>query len=265
MKSIKIDDLPFLAGKNRFIERLAIEHERRAVMLEEFTGEDAPFRPTWWQLLDAGMRAYESAAKEVSEATTADQASTATGRFEMVARGLHELEEGVLSEGKDKLARGMEEVEGHFSGYVAFGRINIDSNLAFIPPRHWEGGKVDWDECRLEVFGGPTWVGVRILASSDVEPEVIAQIIQEADTIATDPADLIRTGAPGRPTPMHLVEQEFRRRTEAGAVEDRVTRESEVLAIWLQNEHPSLPKLSAKAIRNKISPEYRRGRMTTDS
>jgi hypothetical protein len=66
-----------------------------------------------------------------------------------------------------------------------------------------------------------------------------------------------RTGAPGRPTPMHLAFAEYRRRLEEGTAKDRVTAESEYLAGWLADTHPGLPQLKAKSIRNKIAEEHR--------
>jgi hypothetical protein len=66
-----------------------------------------------------------------------------------------------------------------------------------------------------------------------------------------------RTGAPGRPTPMHLVVAEHSRRLADGRAETSVVAESEQLAQWLCNAHPDLPALKPKSIRNKISGAHR--------
>jgi hypothetical protein len=63
-----------------------------------------------------------------------------------------------------------------------------------------------------------------------------------------------RSGAPGRPTSMHLVEMEFRRRVAEGLAETSNVAESELLKEWLEKTHPSEPRLTAKTIRNRIGP-----------
>ena len=69
-----------------------------------------------------------------------------------------------------------------------------------------------------------------------------------------------RTGAPGRPTSMHLVEGEFRRRCDAGEILSGVGQEAAHLAAWLRSAHPLAPPLTPKAIENNIRHEYRRVR-----
>lgn len=68
---------------------------------------------------------------------------------------------------------------------------------------------------------------------------------------------LYRTGAPGRPTSMQFVLAEFDRRFADGLAEESVTREAEALAAWLKRAHPHAPQLTAKAIKNKIGPQFR--------
>jgi hypothetical protein len=64
------------------------------------------------------------------------------------------------------------------------------------------------------------------------------------------------SGAPGRPTSMQLVLDEFERRALAD-LEATVTAEAERLAHWLAATHPTAPKLTAKTIRNKIASRFR--------
>ena len=77
--------------------------------------------------------------------------------------------------------------------------------------------------------------------------------VRRANASAVDP---IHTGAPGRPTPMHLVEAEGRRRIEAGEVAVRPKgrwKFSENLAIWWDRERPRYgnpPPLTAKTVYN---------------
>ncbi len=68
---------------------------------------------------------------------------------------------------------------------------------------------------------------------------------------------IIRTGAPGRPTPIHLVVEEHKKRLASGTAEDLVTDESERLAEWFKETHPNLPQLKPKTIRNNIAAERR--------
>jgi hypothetical protein len=66
-----------------------------------------------------------------------------------------------------------------------------------------------------------------------------------------------RTGAPGRPTPMHLVVAEHSRRLVDGSAEASIVAESKHLAQWLSDTHSGLPQLKAKSIRNKIADAHR--------
>lgn len=63
-----------------------------------------------------------------------------------------------------------------------------------------------------------------------------------------------RSGAPGRPTSMHLVEIEFRRRMDLGLSSSTNTEEAETLSKWLLDSHPTKPRLTAKTIRNHLGP-----------
>jgi hypothetical protein len=66
-----------------------------------------------------------------------------------------------------------------------------------------------------------------------------------------------QTGAPGRPTSMHLVEAEHRARWNRGEAETSIGAEANILSVWLQNNHPDAPPLTAKTIRNRLSAEHR--------
>ena len=67
----------------------------------------------------------------------------------------------------------------------------------------------------------------------------------------------IRTGAPGRPTSMHLVKAEHAGRWDRGDVENTVKAQAEALSSWLSNAHPLAPPLTAKTIENGIRDDYR--------
>src|SRR5438477_12125704 len=66
-----------------------------------------------------------------------------------------------------------------------------------------------------------------------------------------------KTGAPGRPTSMHLIEQEFHLRVAAGQICDTLQAESEYLLSWLRQEHPLAPQPTLKTIKNRLRVVYR--------
>ena len=74
---------------------------------------------------------------------------------------------------------------------------------------------------------------------------------------AAETPDLGRNGAPGRPSWMHLVEAEFKRRCDAGRFEPSLTKEADALAAWFRTAHPEVSPLKAKSIANKLRDPYR--------
>jgi hypothetical protein len=69
--------------------------------------------------------------------------------------------------------------------------------------------------------------------------------------------DLARNGAPGRPSYMHLVEDEFKRRRDAGLLEPSVTKEAAALAAWFRTAYPKVSPLKPKSISNRLWDLYR--------
>jgi hypothetical protein len=67
-----------------------------------------------------------------------------------------------------------------------------------------------------------------------------------------------RTGAPGRPSSMYLVEEEYRARWHRSEAETSISAEAAALADWLATEHPDAPRLKPKTIANKLRDEHRR-------
>jgi hypothetical protein len=66
-----------------------------------------------------------------------------------------------------------------------------------------------------------------------------------------------KTGAPGRPSSMHLVEREYRARGDRGDTNARIGEEAKVLSEWLQTTHPDAPRLTPKTIANQLRHEHR--------
>jgi hypothetical protein len=70
--------------------------------------------------------------------------------------------------------------------------------------------------------------------------------------------DPYRTGLPGRPSMIkHHIEQEFRRRCEAGEVCPSLAEEARTLRGWAATEHPSAPTPTEKTIKNNLRNLYR--------
>ena len=75
------------------------------------------------------------------------------------------------------------------------------------------------------------------------------------EPIPTPP--LPETGSPGRPSHMHLVIAEFKRRAQGGQLERSLAREPATLAKWFEVNHPDKQRLTAKTIENRIRRDYR--------
>ena len=70
-------------------------------------------------------------------------------------------------------------------------------------------------------------------------------------------ASIYETGAPGRPTSMHLVREEFRARYERRESATSITQEANALAEWLRKAHPRAVAVTPKTIKNQLSGEFR--------
>jgi hypothetical protein len=71
-----------------------------------------------------------------------------------------------------------------------------------------------------------------------------------------------RTGAPGRPTSMHLVIEEFKRRAAAAPLSGTLAENAEALSNWVRQAHPTVPPPSPKTIKNKIRHDFNAARKT---
>jgi hypothetical protein len=111
----------------------------------------------------------------------------------------------------------------------------------YIDDEHWWRGFDD----RLENRRGVQWRRLTVL---------------KADVARCWPFGKLqdhRTGAPGRPSSMYLVEEEHRRRFQRGVAQTHVALEARELAEWFRAKHPNAPPLTAKTIENKIRSAHR--------
>lgn len=123
------------------------------------------------------------------------------------------------------------------------------SSFAYLDEQHWLKGHDD----SLQNRRGRQWGRLMVL-KSDVAKIWPPNVIGEATTAPS------RTGTPGRPSSMHIVQAEFRARCERAEVNPSVTREAELLARWFSETHPKAPRVTAKTIENNIRAEHRRQR-----
>lgn len=71
-----------------------------------------------------------------------------------------------------------------------------------------------------------------------------------------DPEPIYRSGAPGRPTSMHLIEAEMRKRADRGELQKSMLAEFESLSKWLGEKHPRAHPTKSKTISNNLRPLY---------
>jgi hypothetical protein len=124
----------------------------------------------------------------------------------------------------------------------------------YLDDDHWRNGFDD----RLESKNGVKWSRLMVLKSDIARwwPFDIASPTEVATLVG-------RTGAPGRPTSMHLVEVEHRARWQRGEAETGIGAEAAALSDWLQRAHPHAPRLKPKTIANRLRGEHRR--LTADA
>ena len=66
------------------------------------------------------------------------------------------------------------------------------------------------------------------------------------------------TGAPGRPSSMHLLDPEFKRRRDSNRCELSISAESKVLHAWLRENYPQAPLPTPRTIETRIRRDYNR-------
>jgi hypothetical protein len=69
--------------------------------------------------------------------------------------------------------------------------------------------------------------------------------------------DAYETGAPGRPTSMHLIKEAFAARYKRDESAKSITQEANALANWLHKTHPKAPRVKPKTIKNQLGGEFR--------
>lgn len=109
----------------------------------------------------------------------------------------------------------------------------------YLDEEHWLKSEGDF----LENRHGPRWVRL---------------VVRKSDVLKFWPFEVPRTGAPGRPSSIHLVEIEFEARCGRDEVHRTLAAESEQLANWFRQEYPHFPPMTAKTIKNRLRDAYSR-------
>jgi hypothetical protein len=116
------------------------------------------------------------------------------------------------------------------------------SSFAYIDEEHWMKGHDD----SLQNRRGCEWGRLMVL-KSDV-----------ARFWPFDKNAGLQTGAPGRPSSMHLVEAEFEARCARGETAASLAEECRYLANWLKREQPNGPPITEKTIKNRLRHKFRK-------
>jgi hypothetical protein len=127
---------------------------------------------------------------------------------------------------------------------------------------------VDREEWRREAFGIPGLDNVAHPVTNpgvdtDGQP-VLVQIdnFREWLTGARHQINPFRSGAPGKPSAIRIVEREHQRRLASGETIKSVGKEAACLKDWLDNHYPDAPETTKKTIENRIRGAHR-GRSLT--
>lgn len=159
--------------------------------------------------------------------------------------------------------------------WLAIGRRGPDSAHELIPARHWPFLTIDVENnsalgkdfefralCCVTTANIPADHPLleNFRSTNQLPPE---NSKPTPSNVPPEKSDLDRNGAPGRPSHMHLVENEFNRRQNAGLLEPSLTKEAAVLAAWFRATHPRARPYTPKAIYNKLGSLYRAAKLSS--
>lgn len=98
--------------------------------------------------------------------------------------------------------------------------------------------------------GEPDWIEV-LVSREDIVCYIQKNGWQTEKTVS---------GAPGRPSSMHLVRLEFERRAKTGKILDKKSDEAKYLESWLKERYPMQPPITAKTIANNLTEIFQKAR-----
>lgn len=229
--------------RERLVERLP------PLMTPQGPGYMPLYCAAQWIASEGGARDFEPEDNEVwrpAYVALIDAISGGEVAISGVARGTREAIDGVVFAGcQVSYPFGTTSLELMFSGTFYL------QSYPYSDVESWRDGLGDAFENRWE----KRWTQLMV-RKDDVARlwpfGVCAPVLDEATIRAG-----YRSGAPGKPSSMHLVEQEFEARCARGEVEASISREAQVLYEWRLMMHPSSLKLTAKTIRVRIAASFR--------
>lgn len=180
---------------------------------------------------------------EILEAKTRDDVAAAETRLKMLKGEEQKMRDGLMPA----------VIEGLLIG--RYGCVGYLKGIKCIIPRNAWSGEIDWQQETL-TFDTMQYTRLRTIAAGRLTPEQKSTVEKYLQGTAED-IGLSKTGAPGRPSSMHIIESEFQRRKEDGAVENSLNAESEHLESWFKKQHPDKQPVTAKTIANRLRDDFR--------
>ena len=155
----------------------------------------------------------------------------------------------------------LKDLSRSWSPWLATGRVPRHP-----PIRQTPESKAKWDAWYANKSGGPmpdteyeSWTVEHAYERCQLLLEV-ANFHSWLDALrrqlGVQEQQVAKTGAPGRPSSMHLALAEHRRRLENKLCEGSRTAEAKALAEWLKLTHPDEPPLTYKTILNTLPSEF---------
>jgi hypothetical protein len=185
-----------------------------------------------------------------------DIASVFSGRFWAMADAVLPKFSSTSEDASNFIANALRVRERAASAIVSLlssGRLTAATERGHVPSDAWSRWTPDWWRNEL----GP-------LLNPGLYRHI--RVERQAVTMASRPTgkseiaykdELDRSGAPGRPTSIHLIHAEHERRLDAGFSLEKVSAESRYLEGWLASTHPKMPHAGAGAIENAIRLRHR--------
>lgn len=180
---------------------------------------------------------------EILEAKTRDDVAAAETRLTMLKGEEQKMRDGLLPAVIEGLLIGRYGCIGYLKGVKCI-----------IPAKAW-AGEIDWQKETL-TFDTLHYTRLRTIAAGRLTPEQKSTVEEylQGGVEETRPS---KSGMPGRPSSMHIIEAEFQRRKESGSIAESLNAESTQLESWFKKQHPDNPPVTAKTIANRLRDNFR--------
>jgi hypothetical protein len=165
--------------------------------------------------------------------------------------------------------------EGSSGKWLAIGRRGPDAAHELIPARHWPFLTIDIEN-NAAIGKDFEFRALCCVTTANIAADhpllerfrftnqlPLPEKSKLTPSNAPEKPNLGRNGAPGRPSYMHLVENEFKLRQSTGRLEPSLTKEAAALAAWFRTTHPQARPYTPKAIYNKLGSLYRAAKLSS--